>query len=116
MMINFRASQFLFYLTRKYFTHIKVYDMKKSPVPFPHNSAAKKEVGTHETMLVTYVVCQFQLVEGDHLLHPLLARRRRVGVDVHPLRHLRVCLPSHHPPTPRTNEQIQEHTITFAFH
>ena len=35
-------------------------------------------------MLVRQVVGELQLVEGDHLLHPLLPCRRAVRVDVHP--------------------------------
>ena len=50
-------------------------------------------------MLVRQVVGQLQLVEGDHLLHPLLSSCGAVRVDVHPLRHLGVRLPSHDPPT-----------------
>ncbi len=49
-------------------------------------------------MLVGDVVGELQLVEGDHLLHPLLARRRAVWVDVHPLWHLWVGLASNDPP------------------
>lgn len=52
---------------------------------------------THVAVLVGDVVGQFQLVKRDHLLHPLFPRRRRVGVDVHTFRHLRVGLTGHHP-------------------
>ena len=48
-------------------------------------------------MLVRDVVGQLELVEGDDLLHPLLAGGRAVRVDVHALRHLRVRLACHHP-------------------
>ena len=50
-------------------------------------------------MLVRQVVGQLELVEGDDLLHPLLAGGRAVGVDVHPLGHLGVRLAGHDPPT-----------------
>ena len=50
-------------------------------------------------MLVRQVVGELQLVEGDHLLHPLLSCRRAVRVDVHPLRHLGIGLPCHDPST-----------------
>ena len=50
-------------------------------------------------MLVRQVVGELQLVEGDHLLHPLLSSCGAVRVDVHPLRHLRVGLPCHDPST-----------------
>lgn len=53
-------------------------------------------------MFVADVVRQLQLVEGDDLLHPLLARGGGVRMDVHPLRHLRVRLAGDHPPAPGT--------------
>ena len=56
-------------------------------------------------MLVRDVVGQLELVEGDNLLHPLLTRGRAVRVDVHPLGHLRVRLPSHNPPTEKKIEE-----------
>jgi hypothetical protein len=49
-------------------------------------------------MLVGDVVGQLELVEGDNLLHPLLPGGGTVRVDVHPLGHLGVRLPSHNPP------------------
>lgn len=49
-------------------------------------------------VLVGYVVGDLELVERDDLLHPLLPSGGRVGVDVHPLGHLRVGLSRHHPP------------------
>ena len=48
-------------------------------------------------MLVGDVVGELELVEGDHLLHPLLAGGGAVGVDVHPLGHLGVPLARHNP-------------------
>ena len=48
-------------------------------------------------MLVADVVGQLELVEGDHLLHPLLAGSGAVRVDIHAFRHLRICLPGYHP-------------------
>jgi len=44
------------------------------------------------------VIGQLELVERDDLAHPLFASQRRVRVDVHALRHLRVSLAGHHPP------------------
>lgn len=35
-------------------------------------------------MLVQFVVRQFDLLEGNHLLHQLLSGERRVRVDVQP--------------------------------
>ena len=52
---------------------------------------------TYESVLVADVVGQLELVEGDHLLHPLLAGGRAVRVDIHALRHLRVSLAGDHP-------------------
>ena len=54
---------------------------------------------THQAVLVGDVVGQLELVEGDHLLHPLLPGGRTVRVDVHPLWHLGVRLSSNDPPT-----------------
>ena len=52
---------------------------------------------TYEAVLVGDVVGELELVERDDLLHPLLARRRTVRMDVHPLGHLGVRLARHHP-------------------
>ena len=49
-------------------------------------------------MLVGYVVGELQFVERNNFLHPLLAGGRAVGVNVHPLGHLRVRLARHYPP------------------
>lgn len=48
-------------------------------------------------MLVGDVVCQLELVEVHHFRHPLFTRGGAVRVDVHPLWHLGVGLPRHHP-------------------
>ena len=48
-------------------------------------------------MFVGYVVCEFQFVEADNFLHPLLPSGRTVRVDVHPLGHLGVRLACHDP-------------------
>lgn len=48
-------------------------------------------------MFIRDVVGQLELVEGYRLGHPLLSGGRAVRVDVHPLGHLRVGLPRHHP-------------------
>lgn len=61
------------------------------------------KVNTHKSVFVADVVGELQLVEGDDLLHPLLAGGGRVRVDVHPLRHLGVRLAGHHPPTREQN-------------
>ena len=49
-------------------------------------------------MFITQVVGEFQFVETDNFLHPLLPGGGTVGVDVHPLGHLGVRLARHHPP------------------
>ena len=49
-------------------------------------------------MFVGYVVGQFQFMEADNFLHPLLPSGGTVRVDVHPLGHLGVRLPCHDPP------------------
>lgn len=59
----------------------------------------KSDFNTHKSVLITNVVRQLQLVERDDFLHPLFARRRWVGVDVHSLGHLRIRLARHHPST-----------------
>ena len=48
-------------------------------------------------MFVGYVVGEFEFVEGDNFLHPLFSSCGTVGVNVHPLGHLRVRLASHDP-------------------
>ena len=53
---------------------------------------------TYQSMFIRDVVCEFEFVEGDDLLHPLLPGGGTVGVDVHPLGHLGVRLPGHDPP------------------
>ena len=52
---------------------------------------------THKSVLVGDVVGEFEFVERDRFAHPLFASRRRVRVDVHALRHLRVGLAGHQP-------------------
>ena len=56
-------------------------------------------------MLVRDVVGELELVEGDDLLHPLLAGGRAVRVDVHALWHLRVRLASHYPTAKKRKNQ-----------
>ena len=48
-------------------------------------------------MLVGDVVGDFEFVERRHLRHPLLPGGRRVGMDVHSLRHLGIGFSRHHP-------------------
>ena len=48
-------------------------------------------------MFVGDVVGKLELMERHDLAHPLFAGERRVGVDVHAFRHLRVGLAGHHP-------------------
>lgn len=60
---------------------------------------------TYKAVLIRDVVGQFELVEGDDLLHPLFPRRRTVGVDVHPFWHFRICLAGHHPPTAKIRKE-----------
>ena len=64
-------------------------------------------------MLVGDVVGQLELVEGDHLLHPLLPGGRAVWVDVHSLWHLGVRLPGNDPPTEKNI--ISRHSSAFEF-
>jgi hypothetical protein len=63
-------------------------------------------------VFITNVVGQFQLVERDDFLHPLLARRRRVGVDVHALGHLRIGFARHHPST-ANQKQLSAFLLAF---
>ena len=71
---------------------------------------------TYEAVLVRDVVGQFEFVEGDDFLHPLLARRRTVRMDVHPLRHLGIRFAGHHPAaaieSKLINNEIQWQKIT----
>ena len=48
-------------------------------------------------MFVGYVVGEFEFVEGDNFLHPLFPSCGTVGMNVHPLGHLRVSLARHDP-------------------
>ena len=52
---------------------------------------------TYKSVLVRDVVGELELVERDELLHPLLARTRRIRMNVHPFGHFRVGFASHHP-------------------
>ena len=52
---------------------------------------------TYESVLVGNVIGQFEFMEGHHLLHPLLARRGRVGMNIHPFGHFRIRLAGDHP-------------------
>lgn len=76
----------------------------------------KSDLNTHKSVLITNVVRQFQLVERDDFLHPLLARRRRVGVDVHALGHFRIGLARHHPSTAKQKQlsALSHHATTTA--
>ena len=47
-------------------------------------------------------------MKADNFLHPLLPSGGTVRVDVHPLGHLGVRLPCHHPPAMGWNENIYE--------
>ena len=70
---------------------------------------------THQAVLVGDVVGQLELVEGDHLLHPLLPRGRAVRVDVHPLWHLGVRLPGNDPPTEKISFLDIQVLLKFIF-
>jgi len=48
-------------------------------------------------VFVRNVVGELQFVERDRFAHPLLAGRRRVRMDVHPLRHLRIGFSGNQP-------------------
>ena len=63
------------------------------------------KVVSYQAVLVGDVVGQLKLVKGHNFLHPLLAGRRAVRVDVHSLGHLRVGLPGHDPPAASKNEE-----------
>ena len=52
---------------------------------------------TYQSMFVGYVVGEFEFMEGDNFLHPLFPSCGTVGMNVHPLGHLRVSLASHDP-------------------
>ena len=52
---------------------------------------------TYQSVFVGYVVGEFEFVEGDNFLHPLFSSCGTVGVNVHPLGHLRVRLARHDP-------------------
>lgn len=63
------------------------------------NSELKKNnfVATYKSVLVANIIRQFELVKRDQLLHPLLASCRRIGVNVHSLRHFRIGFAGNHP-------------------
>ena len=62
-----------------------------------HEGVCSQGCWTHIAALVRNVVSQFEFVKADHLLHPLLARARRVRVDVTSPGHLGVSLAGHCP-------------------
>lgn len=49
------------------------------------------------SVVIQLVVGELELVEGEHLLHPLSAFRRGVGVDVDAWGRVGVRLPRHNP-------------------
>lgn len=49
-------------------------------------------------MFVRDIVGKLEFVEGHNFLHPLLASRGRVWMNVHPFWHFRIRFPSDHPP------------------
>ena len=69
---------------------------------------------TYKAGFVTHVVCEFQFMEADNFLHPLLPSGGTVRVDVHPLGHLGVRLASHHPPAREKNYNILKSVIAVT--
>ena len=55
------------------------------------------EERTHISVLIRYIVCEFELVKRADFRHPLLACAGGVRVDVHALGHLWVRLARYHP-------------------
>lgn len=49
------------------------------------------------SLIVQFVVGQFQFVEADHLPHPGLSGGRRIWVNVDSGRHWGVCVTCYHP-------------------
>ena len=49
------------------------------------------------SLVVQFVIGQFEFVEADHLPHPRLPGRGGVRVDVDPRGHRGVRVPRHHP-------------------
>ena len=80
----------------------------KTKVRLVHKLKSNK---THQSMFIWYVVCKFQFMEADNFLHPLLPSGGTVRVDVHPLGHLGVRLPGHHPPAVGEHENIYEISV-----
>lgn len=68
---------------------------------------------TYKSMLITNVVRQFQLMKRDDFLHPLLARWRWVGVDVHTFGHLWISFTCHHPSTVMIKMKPSWHEIQW---
>lgn len=54
-------------------------------------------VENNVAVVVQLMIGQLQLVEADHLLHPMRSRGRRIRVNVHPGRRKRICLAGDHP-------------------
>ena len=79
----------------RYPTGTDILQDRQTIVGYGHDTYA--EAYTHESVFVGDVVGQLQLVERDDLAHPLFSGERRVRVDVHALRHLRIGLAGHHP-------------------
>ena len=52
---------------------------------------------TYQSVLVRYVVCKFEFMEGDYFLHPLFSSCRTVRMNVHSLGHLRVSFAGNNP-------------------
>lgn len=79
------------------------------------------EKKTYMSLVVQFIVGEFELVEADHLPHPGVPWGQRVRVDVGPRRHRGVCVPCHHPfgavvHVPGRQETGLSTTRTFLLH
>lgn len=54
---------------------------------------------TYESVLIRNIVSEFKLMERDDFMHPLLASRRRIRMNVHSFRHFRISFASNDPAT-----------------
>lgn len=72
------------------------------------------------SLVIQFVIGQFEFVEADHLTHPRFTGSRRVGVDVYTRRHWGVRISRDHPlgavvHVPAHTQRKREITSTLCF-
>lgn len=82
-----------------YYYYFDVQSIPSSPglTQLLQNGWIKNCLWTYMSLIVQFVVGEFEFVKADHLSHPCVSWGQRVRVDVDPWRNWRVGITSHHP-------------------